>query len=784
MGKKNSSGRVRKRTKQKQTVFLRIAKIWGTLLVIAIIVGGYLGIRKIGIPLFRMYREAKAVVEQSDDSTFRGELTSIIYDTDNNEIKKLKGDKDVYYLSYKDIPDAAKLAFIAVEDKHFASHRGIDLVGITRSVIALALHRGEKSMGGSTITQQLARNIFLGFEKTYTRKIREIFIAGELEKKYTKEKILEYYINNVYFANGFYGLEAAAEGYFGKKSSELTISQLAFLAAIPNSPAHYDPYTNKENTLARRNRILNRMYEEGYITGDQLLLSSGEEPELFVKRENETNDYVQTYIIHCATRSLMEHQGFEFRSTFENNKDREQYKEQYSELYDTCKQSLYTNGYRIYTSIDTKMQEKLQNAVATKLKEEGFMDKTDDGIYKLQGAAVCIDNETGRVAAVVGGREADQETFGLNRAYQSFRQPGSAIKPVLVYGPALGKGYTPDSILDDNPLPKKEVRNTGGSYSGRITLRQAVAKSSNVATFRLYREMKAKNCMRYLEKMNFEGLREADYKYDTTCLGGFTKGVTPIEMAAAYAALENDGKYRVPDCIVRITDSQDVVISSGAEDSKRVYNKNAARMMTDVLTTVVESGTATDCKLTDMPAACKTGTTTDNVDGWLCGYTPYYTTVVWIGKDKWEAQEGLKGSSYPAAIWKSFMEDIHRTLPRKEFEKADQPKTSKDYDESATTEEETTPPVDLDLDEKPDIGLPEDDNQENADEPKDKNGEQEEDKNKNNLKDFLDDITGEDGDSKEDGNGNEKPADQPGQQDTPDTPNQNQNQDEDLVIID
>ena len=682
----------KRRRKQNESLFLKIVRIWGTILIILIMAGGFFFIKKIGIPVFRMYREASRIVDECDESDFRGELTSIIYDADGNEIKKLKGDKDVYYLSYEDIPDSAKLAFISTEDKKFTEHRGIDLTGIARSLAYNITHRGYRMMGGSTITQQLARNIFLGYEKTYSRKMKEIFIAAKLERKYTKEKILEFYLNNVYFANGFYGLEAASQGYFGKSASELDISQIAFLASIPNSPSRYDPYEHMEDTLQRRNRILKSMCDDGYISLEQMQYSASEELKLYVKKETETNDYVQTYIIRCATESLMVQQGFELRYVFDSPSEKKAYDEEYKELYDSCRQSLYSAGYRIYTSIDMKLQKQLQQSVSDVLLREGFDQRSDDGVYKLQGAAVCIDNETGRVLAVVGGREADQESFGLNRAYQSFRQPGSAIKPVLVYGPALGKGYTPDSILDDSRMTgKNKVNNTDG-YEGKITLRRAVAKSSNVATYRLYEELGPAKCLSYLENMDFRGLDENDYKYNTTCLGGFTNGVTPIEMASAYAALANDGLFRTPDCIVRITDSQGNTLSSGAEEGRQVYNKDAARMMTDVLTTVVESGTARNCKLDNMPAACKTGTTTSNVDGWLCGYTPYYTTAVWVGKDLYEAQEGLKGNTYPAYIWTDFMKKAHMGLARKEFEKAPEKKESKDYEEPTESSEEDMNP--------------------------------------------------------------------------------------------
>ena len=292
-------------------------------------------------------------------------------------------------------------------------------------------------MGGSTITQQLARNIFLGYEKTYSRKIKEMFIAVALEQKYTKQEILEFYLNNVYFANGYYGIESASEAYFNKNAKDLSISQIAFLCSIPNSPNRYDPYKHKDSTLKRRDRILKNMYEDGYISESQYEKSVAEKITIMPKKETTTNDYAETYILKCATEALMKQQGFEIKTTFSSDSEKEKYNNEYDELYNTCKKSLYSAGYRIYTSIDMEKQKQLQDSVSSQLSM--FTEKTDDGVYKVQGAAVSIDNSTGKVAAIVGGREEDQEGYGLNRAYQSFRQPGSAIKPLLVYTPALEK---------------------------------------------------------------------------------------------------------------------------------------------------------------------------------------------------------------------------------------------------------------------------------------------------------------------------------------------------------
>lgn len=657
--------------KKRNGLLWRVLKIWGICLMLAFCVLGVIAVKRVGIPVVTMYKEATKDVAKSSKDTFQAEQTSLVYDVDGNEIKKLKQEKDVSYLDYEDIPDAAKLAIISIEDKNFTTHHGIDIEGIARAGVSLVLNRGNITMGGSTITQQLARNVFLGYEKTYSRKIKEMFIAVALEQKYTKQEILEFYLNNVYFANGYYGIESASEAYFNKEAKDLSISQIAFLCSIPNSPNRYDPYKHKDSTQKRRDRILKNMYEDGYISQSQYEKSLDEKITIMPKKETTTNDYAETYILKCATEALMKEQGFEFKTTFASDSEKEKYNEEYDELYNTCKKSLYSAGYRIYTSIDMEKQKQLQDSVSSQLSM--FTEKTDDGVYKVQGAAVSIDNSTGKVAAIVGGREEDQEGYGLNRAYQSFRQPGSAIKPILVYTPALERGYTPDSTLDDSRMTGSDaVSNAGYSYSGAISLRRAVEKSSNVATYRLYEELGPRSCMKYLEALNFKGLDKKDYKYNQTlCIGGFTNGTTVIEMAAGYATIANDGEYRTPDCIIKITDAKGNDIVPEDTSTKSVYSSSASRMMTSVLQSCVteSEGTAHVCQLdVDMPAACKTGTTNDYVDGWLCGYTPYYTTAVWVGMDKYKSVDNLKGNTYPASIWTNYMNKIHQGLPRKEFE--------------------------------------------------------------------------------------------------------------------
>ena len=606
-----------------------------------------------------LHEEAVQLVKDSTVDTFKQNQTSVVYDANLNQISKVKGEKDVYYLNFEDIPADVVDALISIEDKKFYKHHGIDFKAIIRAAVSM-VKNGEVKQGGSTITQQLARTVFLSNERSLRRKIEEIFIAAEMEQKYTKNQILEFYLNNVYFGNGFYGIEAAAEGYFSEKTRNLSLSQMCFLCGIPNNPTLYNPLNNIENTIGRRNRILKQMKLDGVISDRTFKDAVGEE--ITIKQPEVTrHNYIETYTYYCATRALMKQRGFTFRNDFQSEEEKATYNEAYDILYEECQASLFTAGYRIYTSIDLEMQDKLQEAIDNNLSEYEEVD--DNGTYKLQSAGTCIDNETGLVVAIVGGRSQEHSGYTLNRAFQSFRQPGSSIKPLVVYTPAFEAGYTPDSIVED-----KKIKDGPGqsSYLGKISIRTAVEKSKNSVAWQLFDELTPRVGLQYLLNMNFSKICSDDY-YLPAALGGLTIGASTLEMASGYATIENDGYYREPSCISRITDAQGNVIYEYDESGKAVYGTNESRMMTDVLTGVLIRGTAAGKGLGDMPSAGKTGTTNDNKDGWFCGFTHYYTTSIWVGYDTPKRLDSLQGSSYPATIWHDYMMSIHEGLPVIDF---------------------------------------------------------------------------------------------------------------------
>lgn len=648
--------------KKKHRLFWHFFRIQLALLVLVLGAAAYYFYGGYGKQVEELRQEAVRLVRQSDVNTFKANQTSIVYASDGSVISTLKGEKDSYYVSIEEMPVDVVTAIVSIEDKKFFRHHGIDYRALLRAVKAM-VQNGEVKQGGSTITMQLARNIFLSQEKTWQRKVEEMYIATELENKYSKNQILEFYLNNIYFGNGYYGIQSAARGYFDRDVESLSLSQIAFLCAIPNNPTLYDPVTNKDNTVSRRDRILKNMLDDGKISQMDYAQAVAEQITLNRPQALAKNDYVETYTYYCATRALMEQQGFVFHEDFKTDEEQQAYEDTYSALYSECQKKLYTGGYRIYTSIDLSLQDGLQQSVNDTL--SGYTGVNDEGVYELQASAVCIDNDNGYVRAIVGGRSQEFPGYTLNRAYQSFRQPGSAIKPLTVYTPSFEQNYTPDSIVTDEPI-EDGPRNANGTYLGEITVRTAVEKSVNTIAWKLYDQLTPDKGLSYLKAMNFSRISPSDYRL-ATALGGFTNGVSALEMASGFAAIENDGYYRTPTCIVKIEDGNGTVIYGSEQEQVLIYKKNAARMMTDVLKGVITNGTGKGLGLGDMPCAGKTGTTNDQKDGWFVGYTRYYTTSVWVGYDMPKKLEGLMGNTYPGKIWQSFMSKAHEGLEPLEF---------------------------------------------------------------------------------------------------------------------
>ena len=643
---------------------------------LALFAGGNMMLKKAtGQNLFQIAKEAKTLVDDSTPETFRLAQTSYIYSADGTQLAALAESEDATYLEYKDIPADVVNAFVAVEDRTFWHNSGVDLKGIVRVCLNYVKSRGQVAEGASTITQQLARGTFLTNEKTMSRKIKEIFIAWELNKKYSKEQIMEFYCNTCCFANGIYGVQDASQQYFGEDVSDLTLSQTAYICAIPNRPQYYNPLSNSENAISRRNKILEDMYECGYITKDagEAALAETIQVAAVSDEENTFYNYEVTYAINCAVRYLMKLDGFEFQYHFDTNENYTEYYKNYDEAYKQAKHKLYTGGYKITTTMDLKAQKGLQKVLDQQLASDDEVNEST-GIYALQGAMTVIDNETGKVVAIIGGRSqnAIQQTYSLNRGFQSYMQPGSSFKPLAVYTPALEEGYTANSTLTEIDVSSakestsSEIKKMGGT---KYSLRRAVEKSYNGCAYSLFNEITPKVGLSYVEDMNFSKIVPDDYNL-SSALGGLTNGVNTVEMANAYYTLENHGEYTQTDCISSILDANGDEIYE-EPDSKTVYSQSAADQMTDILTGVIKRGTASDLNwdsVSDIEAAGKTGTTNKNKVGWFCGYTPYYTISVYVAYDDQRATKTIWGHSYPAKVWKEAMLYMIDDLDAKDFD--------------------------------------------------------------------------------------------------------------------
>lgn len=627
-----------------------------------------------GQTLFGIMAEAKQVVEESTPDTFRLSETSYIYSDDGTELAKLAEDDDATYLTYDEIPTDIVNAFVAVEDRSFWTNGGIDYKGIVRVCLNYVKTRGEVAEGASTITQQLARGTFLTNEKTLSRKIKEIFIARELTKKYSKEQIIEFYCNTCCFANGIYGVEDASQTYFKRPVDELTLSEAAYICAIPNRPEYYNPLKNSENAIARRDKILEDMYECGYITKDAGEAALAQQITIAELEEDKTfYNYEVTYAINCAVRYLMKLDGFDFQYEFASDEEYKDYNNRYDEAYQQAKHKLYTGGYKITTTMNLNAQKSLQNILDEQLAFNTELNE-ETGIYAFQGALTVIDNETGKVVAMIGGRSQEEtsQTYSLNRAFQGYAQPGSSFKPLVVYTPALEEGYSASSQLKNINVDaaKKSTAEKISQMSGNsMTLRHAVEQSENGAAYWLYNEITPKVGLSYVTNMNFTRIVPGDYTL-SSALGGLTQGTTTVEMANAYSTLENHGEYRQTDCISSIIDSNGNEIYEEPA-GKTVYSSNAADQMTDILKGVITNGNMKGMKwysYTDTEAAGKTGTTNDNKAAWFCGYTPQYTISVWVGYDLPKKTPGLWGQTYPSYIWKEAMLYMIDGLPAESFD--------------------------------------------------------------------------------------------------------------------
>lgn len=614
-----------------------------------------------GTSIGACYREAEKTVQGATAKTFKLNEPTRIYYSDGTIMATLRKDTTADYLTYDQIPKYAVDAFVAEEDRTFWTNKGYDAKAMARAALSIITNH-EISQGGSTITQQLCKLVFLNSEKTLERKVKEIFLANNVTKKYSKKQIMEWYVNYCCFANNIYGLEDAAKAYLGKEPKDLTLSEICYLCAIPNRPEYYDPWKNPKNAIKRRNQMLHGMQNLGMISEKELKKAVSENITIIPPSEQTNWNYnsAATYAVHCATEILMKKYGFSFRNKFDTIEDYTNYQSAYQNVYSAAKKNLYTNGYNIKTSIDPRKQKEMQKIIDKELELSSSVSNT--GIYNLQGALTVVDNRSHKVIAIIGSRsQKGQENSNYNRAYQFFRQPGSSIKPLVIYTPALMMGYTANSMLKnvdvdqayDAYREQKEIFELPGQ---QVSLRKSVEKSLNGSALYLYDAVTPTRGLSYLLDMGFSKIVPDDY-FLSSGLGGMTYGVNTVEMAGAYSTLANFGQYTKPDCITSMTDNQGKELYK-APTPVQVYEEEAASAITDIMTGVIESGTASKMgwgSASNLPAAVKTGTTDKNTNGWLCGYTVPYTITFWVGNDDNTPVDGLDTNKYPLYIWRNAM---------------------------------------------------------------------------------------------------------------------------------
>jgi len=531
-------------------------------------------------------------------------------------------------------------AFLSSEDPRFYSHSGIDLIGIARAMLKNIRAR-RIVQGGSTITQQLAKTLFLEPERSYSRKIKEAILALQIERRYSKNEILTIYLNQVYLGGGAYGVEAAANVYFGKPAAGLDLAECAMIAGMPPAPGKYSPFVNMDNALSRKHHVLRRMVDEGYISTDEMARA---DKEPLVIKSNRFVSARAPYFVEYIRQRMEEKYG----ST-----------------------TLYRGGLNIYTTLDLKMQDSAEAALTKGLAEITKRHPRKD--HEIQGAFLAIEPHTGSIKAMIGGTDFDKSQF--NRCTQAYRQPGSVFKPII-YTAAIEKGYQPDDVVLDAPVSypgaKPGLRwrpsNYDHKFEGPVTLRRAIARSINVVAVRLLDDVgipKAIDCARRL------GIHSELSPYLPLALGA--SDVTLMDMTAAFSVFDNFGIYTEPTAIERITDREGRVVEEGVAPNRQAISSETAAAMTDLLTGVVQRGTAYQVKSLGRPAAGKTGTTSDFNDAWFIGFLPSMAAGVWVGYDD-HKPIGNKETGAMAAlpVWLEFMQDYVKefNVPPEDFPQA------------------------------------------------------------------------------------------------------------------
>ena len=581
--------------------------------------------------------------------------SSTVYDSEGNVLATLSGSENRIWVDYEDIPEDLEHALVAIEDKRFYDHKGVDWYRTVGAVFNMFLGMRD-NFGGSTITQQLIKNLTGDNEVTVQRKLVEIFRALEFEKKYDKEEIIEWYLNAVYFGEGCNGIYTAAQTYFGKEPSELSLAECASIVGIVNLPTYYSPFYSVENNKTRQETVLREMYEQGYITYDEYTEAVNEEL-VFVRSETEvaTQEIYSYYVeavIDDVIADLMEVRGVN---------------------YETAQMLIYSGGYQIYTCCDTR----IQGIVDTYYENlENFPRLNYSTDQQLQSAIVIMDPYTGEIVAMSGGVGEKTGNLVLNRATDTTRAPGSSIKPLSVYTPALDLGIITQNTLVMDGAPDAGLytlehssfypRNSGSQYLNEpVTIRYGLVRSLNTVAVQILDKLGFETSYSYLRDVfGITTLVDADYSPSPLALGQLTNGVTVREMAQAYSVLVNDGTFTESRTYSRVLDSNGNVVLDNPASQRSAVRVNAARNMIDMMVGSVTGGTSGGAGFYGMEVAGKTGTSGSSNDRWFAGMTPYYVGVVWTGYD---IPVGLSGSNPAISIWRNIMQQVHEGFEYRSF---------------------------------------------------------------------------------------------------------------------
>jgi len=566
-----------------------------------------------------------------------------IYDVNGELVSQLWLEQRTL-VSLDKVPQPLQDAFISIEDERFYRHIGVDPIGVMRAFITNIRSGGERLQGGSTLTQQLARNLFLTHEKTFTRKVREILLALQIERNYSKKEILEMYLNQIYLGEGAYGVESAARSYFGKHVEDLTLPECAYLATLPKAPNDYDAYKHPLEALSRRNLVLNAMADHGYITQQEATDAKNTPIEL-KKIEVQNAPYFVEYVRD------------ELVSRYGDN-------------------VVYKGGLSVYTTLDLKMQEAAQKALSDGVANAEVVARknrlTNIPVDQpIQGALLAMDPHTGAIRAMIGGIDYRKSVF--NRAIQAHRQPGSAFKP-FIYAAAIENGYTMADVFLDTPVVYPDPitgqpwrpTNFSGKFRGATTLHTALMYSINVVTIKLLEKLGIQPVVNMARRLGIT----TPIKPNLT-LGLGTSEVTLAEMVQAFSALDNQGVRVEPFGILTVKDASGKVLETNSPTGEQVLDPDVAYIMVHTMKDVIDNGTGRIIRRLGFsyPAAGKTGTTNDNVDAWFIGFTPSLTCGVWIGYDERQSL-GKKqtGGEAAAPIWAEFMKAAMEGKPAEDFQ--------------------------------------------------------------------------------------------------------------------